>query len=104
MSKECCSTEDGEKIKKQAIHHNHDHNDDDGHDHGSSDKTTFQMFFPAIISLALLLLGIGMDHFFPQDWFKGWVRIGLFLAAYIPVGLPVLKEAFESIIKGDVFS
>ncbi|MCX8534078.1 heavy metal translocating P-type ATPase [Chryseobacterium luquanense] len=109
MSKECCSTEDGEKIKKQAIHHandghNHDHGDDDEHNHGSSDKTTFQMFFPAIISLMLLLFGIGMDHFFPQDWFIGWVRIVWFAAAYVPVGLPVLKEAFESIIKGDVFS
>ncbi|MCX8523271.1 heavy metal translocating P-type ATPase [Chryseobacterium formosus] len=103
MSKECCSN-DGENIKKQAIHHNNDHNDDDGHDHGSSDKTTFQMFLPGIISLVLLLLGIGMDHFFPQNWFKDWVRIVWYGAAYFLVGLPVLKEAFESITKGDVFS
>lgn len=27
-----------------------------------------------------------------------------YLVAYIPVGLPVLKEAYESITKGDVFS
>src|SRR5690606_13637139 len=27
-----------------------------------------------------------------------------YAAAYLPVGLPVLKEAFESIRKGDVFS
>jgi Cd2+/Zn2+-exporting ATPase len=27
-----------------------------------------------------------------------------FLAAYIPVGFPVLKDAYKSIIKGDVFS
>ncbi|HEX7870310.1 MAG TPA: HAD-IC family P-type ATPase, partial [Chryseobacterium sp.] len=109
MSKECCSSEDEKNIKNKEVHHNHDghdhdHNEDDGHNHGSSEQTPFQMFFPAIISLALLLLGIGMDHFFPQDWFKDWVRIVWYGAAYFPVGLPVLKEAFESIMKGDVFS
>jgi Cd2+/Zn2+-exporting ATPase len=34
----------------------------------------------------------------------GWIRIAWFCVAYIPVGLPVLKEAFESITKGEVFS
>ena len=27
-----------------------------------------------------------------------------YIMAYLPVGIPVLKEAYESIIKGDVFS
>src|SRR5690606_37954385 len=62
------------------------------------------MFLPAIISLVLLLAGIAMDHWFPQQWFTAWVRIVWYLAAYAPVGLPVLKEAIESIRKGDLFS
>ena len=33
--------------------HNHEHSDDDGHNHGSTDKSTFQMFLPAIISFVL---------------------------------------------------
>lgn len=102
-----------EKLQEKHSHdreHNHseddghDHDHDHDHDHSSSDKSTFQMFLPAIISLTVLLAGIATDHFIPQDWFAGWIRIAWYAAAYIPVGLPVLKEAFESIGKGDVFS
>jgi Cd2+/Zn2+-exporting ATPase len=32
------------------------------------------------------------------------VRITWYVAAYVPVGFPVLKEAFESITKGEIFS
>ena len=85
------------------------HNDNDGHDHGhdhehNADGGLFKMFLPAIISFVLLLIGIGLDHYFPQNWFSGYVRIAWYVIAYLPVGLPVLKEAYESIIKGDVFS
>ncbi len=34
----------------------------------------------------------------------GWVRIGLYFFAYLPVGLPVIKDASISISKGEVFS
>lgn len=111
----CCSPQEekidknANKLLKEEKHssedgHSHGHSDDDGHDHGSTDKTTFEMFLPAIISLTILLAGIGMDNFLPQQWFTGWVRIVWYAAAYAPVGLPVLKEAYESIMKGDVFS
>ncbi|QNS40600.1 cadmium-translocating P-type ATPase [Chryseobacterium manosquense] len=91
----CCSTENN---KSET------HSDDDGHDHNDGEKNTFQMFLPAIVSLVILLIGIVLDNFFPQEWFKGWVRIVWYGVAYLPVGLPVLKEAFESIKQGDVFS
>ncbi len=93
----CCSSKKGKPEK---------HSDDDGHDHDhdNSDKTTFQMFLPAIVSFFVLLAGIVIDNFILQGWFKDWVRIIWYAVAYIPVGLPVLKEAYESIIKGDVFS
>lgn len=109
MSKICCSTDETpqdfqKKEHKHEHNHSHNHNDDDGHDHGSSDKSTFQMFLPSIISLVLLLIGITFDNFIKVDWFTGWVRLVWYVAAYIPVGFPVLKEAFESIAKGDVFS
>lgn len=112
----CCTQE--EKIYTQAgakelvkghhknDGHNHDHSDDDGHDHSHSGDTdnVFKMFLPAIISLALLLAGIAMDNGFPQTWFTDWVRIIWYVVAYAPVGLPVLKEAVESIRKGEIFS
>ncbi|WP_017497603.1 heavy metal translocating P-type ATPase [Flavobacterium sp. WG21] len=102
-----------EKIKKNKINQpgsccSHDepvHSDDDGHDHGhSADSGWFRMFLPAIISFVLLLIGIGFDQYFEQNWFSGPVRIAWYLIAYLPVGFPVLKEAYESIRKGDVFS
>ncbi|OIV41101.1 heavy metal translocating P-type ATPase [Flavobacterium johnsoniae] len=85
------------------------HSENDGHDHGhdhehGAEGSLFRMFLPSIISLVLLLIGIGLDNYFPQDWFSGYVRIAWYGIAYLPVGLPVLREAYESIVKGDVFS
>lgn len=109
----CCSVQETKidhdanirlKEKKPQVTHDHDHTDDDGHNHDHTDKTPFQLFLPSLISLLLLLAGIAMDYFFPQQWFTGWVRIIWYVAAYIPVGIPVLKEALISIGKGDVFS
>ncbi len=96
----CCTLE--EKINKKTEHHS----DDDGHDHDHSntEKSTFQMFLPAIISFVLLMIAIGFDNYFTQSWFTGYVRIAWYIFAYIPVGLPVVKEAFESIRKGEIFS
>jgi len=85
--------------------HDHDHEESDGHDHsGGENNSTIKMFLPAIISLVLLLIAIAFDNWIPQIWFTGWVRIVWYIAAYLPVGLPVLKEAVESIGKGEIFS
>ncbi len=87
--------------------HNHEeeHSDDDRHDHsGGENQSIFQLFLPAIISFSLLMMGILLDYYFKSEWFTGWIRIALYVLAYIPVGLPVIKEAFESIGKGEIFS
>nr|WP_057936901.1 heavy metal translocating P-type ATPase [Algoriphagus resistens] len=97
--KDCCAIEEKENHQ--------DHPPDDGHDHAHSvvERNRMLKFFaPAIFSFVVMILGLGLDHFFPQDWFKGYLRFGWYLAAYIPVGFPVLKEAFKSILKGDLFS
>src|SRR5690606_14909413 len=75
--------------------------DDDGHDHSHSGGTVgvFKMFQPALISLVLLLAGIAMDSWFTQTWFTDWVRLIWYVVAYIPVGLPVIKKAIQSIRK-----
>lgn len=112
----CCTQEEKiyskagakELLKEGHSHddgHDHDHEEGDGHDHsGSENSSTFKMFLPAIISLALLLTAIAFDNWILQTWFTGWVRIIWYMAAYLPVGLPVLKEAVESIGKGEIFS
>lgn len=93
---ECCTT----KPKKEHNHEGHDHD----HSHEVQDKSTLQLFLPAIISFVLLLIGITFDNFIENNWFNDWVRFVWYLIAYVPVGIPVLKEAYESIVKGDVFS
>ncbi|MCU0340714.1 MAG: cadmium-translocating P-type ATPase, partial [Spirosomaceae bacterium] len=81
-----------------------EHPDDDGHDHSGGSDSTFQMFLPSIISLALLLLAISFDNWIPQTWFSGWVRVVWYVVAYAPVGFPVIKEAIQAIGKGEIFS
>ena len=76
---------------------------EDEHEHTVS-ESTFRMFIPAIISLVLLLIAIAFDNYFTQSWFTGWIRIAWYVIAYIPVGFPVIKEAFVSITKGEIFS
>lgn len=95
---DCCTTE--QKINKTV----EQHSDSDGHNHDNSDKSTFQMFLPAIISFVLLIIAISLDNYINQDWFKGYFRLGWYITAYLPVGFPVIKEAVESIIKKDIFS
>ena len=97
---ECCST----KPEKEP-HHEHDHEEHNhDHSHDTGDQSVLQMFLPAIISFALMLGGIILDYYIKPDWFTGWIRPVWYLIAYIPVGWPVLKEAYQSIIHGDVFS
>ncbi|HTO15513.1 MAG TPA: heavy metal translocating P-type ATPase [Edaphocola sp.] len=103
----CCQLE--EKInlkdedinkKKQQKGHNHDHNHEDDLVTGN----LFKLFIPAIISLVLLLSAATFDYWLPNTWFQSWIKILWYILAYIPVGFPVLKEAVESIQKGDWFS
>ncbi|TYP94144.1 Cd2+/Zn2+-exporting ATPase [Sphingobacterium allocomposti] len=63
-----------------------------------------RLFAPAILSLLLLLSGLAFDNWVPQPWFVGWTRLAWYILAYLPVGLPVLRDAGISIGKGDVFS
>ena len=96
--------EAGDSAIDDHDNHEDEHSNDDGHNHSSGEQTIFQMFSPPIVSFVLLLIAIGLDIYFPQSWFAGWVRIVWYVIAYLPVGFPVLKEAFESITKGEIFS
>lgn len=97
ISKEtgCCSLDNDPEN-----HVGHDHE----HDHSNGSEGTFRMFLPSIISSVILVIALLFDNYFPQSWFSGWIRIAWYVVAYIPVGFPVLQEAFQSIRKGDIFS
>ncbi|NML57997.1 heavy metal translocating P-type ATPase [Chryseobacterium cheonjiense] len=99
---ECCSTKPKQEHKHKHEHKGHDH--DHEHSHDTENKSVLRMFLPAMFSFTILVVGIALDHLIKPEWFTGSIRFIWYLAAYIPVGLPVLKEAFESIKSGDVFS
>ena len=80
-----------------------EHTHDDGHNHDHSDSSSFGTYIPAIISFTMLIIGIGLDYF-DVSFFKDWVRIAWYSIAYLPVGFPVVKEGWNSIKKGDVFT
>ncbi|MDP1815540.1 MAG: heavy metal translocating P-type ATPase [Leadbetterella sp.] len=112
----CCSEEEKiykiaetsikNSVKKDACCSSDHTEDEHAHDHNHSEASTssFKMFLPAIVSLVLLLIAIALDNYIPQTWFTGWIRILVYAAAYLPVGFPVLKEALQSILKGEIFS
>jgi Cd2+/Zn2+-exporting ATPase len=99
----CCSLE--EKIDRKSpppiVHSNDGHNH--SHNHSHDNKVTWKVYLPAIISFVLLISGIALDYF-DIVFFKGWVRVVWYAVAYIPVGFPVLKEAFEALKKGEIFT
>ncbi len=107
----CCTLEENvnHKTNKQtrccSTHNEPEHSHDGGHDHGENGQLAIgRMFLAPIISLCLLLVAILIDNYFTRTWFTGWIRIFWYVAAYVPVGIPVLKEALGSIRKGEVFS
>ncbi|MDO8367371.1 MAG: heavy metal translocating P-type ATPase [Saprospiraceae bacterium] len=102
----CCTLE--EKIQvKSGPPQLQPHSDDDGHDHdheGDATHSLWREYLPAIVSFVLLLSGISLEYWLKAGWFTGWIRVVWYLAAYLPVGLPVLKEAIGAIRKGEVFT
>ncbi|WP_421828454.1 heavy metal translocating P-type ATPase [Larkinella sp.] len=105
-----------------AKHHDHSHDDGHTHDHDELDldetesseetigseksKSIFsrlEEYMPVIISFLLLLGGIVLDHYVPDRFRDPW-RFFWYLAAYWPVGRPVLRRAGMRILKGDVFT
>ncbi|WP_010178190.1 heavy metal translocating P-type ATPase [Aquimarina agarilytica] len=86
--------------------HSGEHSHDDGHNHSSppDEVSNLKTYIPAIFSFVMLIIGIAVDYFDALPFFKGWVRIVWYTVAYIPVGLPVIKEGLKSIRNGDFFT
>lgn len=98
MSDHCCSIEEKPKNK------NHDDHDGHDHSHDEIEGSLTKLFAPAIISFVLLAIGLALQYWLKPTWFTEIPKIILYTLAYIPVGFPVLKEAWFSIIKGSFFS
>lgn len=83
----------------QASHtHNHDH---EHHNHAHGAKA----FLVPAVSLVMLLAGLLMSHFGMVPFATNrWIELGWYIVAFLPVGLPVMKEAAEGIAAHDYFS
>ncbi|MBK8554990.1 MAG: heavy metal translocating P-type ATPase [Lewinellaceae bacterium] len=106
----CCSLQEKIYVKADAARLIHprpeSHSEDDGHDHGHDDDhdSGWKIYLPVAISLMLLLTGVALDNWLKPAWFSGWLRFVWFGSAYLPVALPVMKEAFEAMRKGSIFN
>lgn len=97
----CCSLE--EKIDAKTGHP-HSHDEGHNHDHNEESGAVWKEYLPAIISFVFLMSGLAFDYFIKPDFFKNYVRLAWYIVAYIPVGIPVMKDAVRSISKGAFFS
>lgn len=93
----CCTLED--KIYAKA-----EENSDQGQDHDHEEESAWKEYLPAIVSFIVLISGIILDNFVKPEFFKNYVRLIWYIVAYIPVGIPVIKDAVNSIAKGSFFS
>lgn len=104
----CCSLEEKIDAKtpppllkaEHSEHEGHDHSHDHSHSHSLDG---WKAYLPAIISFILLIVGIILDYF-DVAFFKEWIRVAWYVAAYIPVGFPVIKEAILALSKREVFT
>ena len=97
----CCSLE--EKINTNT-EHTHSDNDGHNHSHDSNEESLLKQYLPAIVSFVFLVSGLVFDYFIKPSFFQGYVRLAWYIVAYIPVGIPVIKDAIKSISKGAFFS
>lgn len=95
----CCSLED--KINSKT---EHSHSHEDGHDHDHEGEAQWKEYLPAMISFVFLVSGLVFDYFINPSFFRDYVRLAWYIVAYIPVGIPVMKDAVKSISKGAFFS
>lgn len=96
---DCCSHES--KTHQHSTHEDDEQEHEHSHDFSIS---SFKIWLPIIISAFILLLTLVLEKYFQLPWMQGWIRFCFYALAFLPVGLPVLKEAFFSIKKGAVFS
>ncbi|MCB0471785.1 MAG: heavy metal translocating P-type ATPase, partial [Flavobacteriaceae bacterium] len=97
----CCSLEEkiDAKTPPSIVREIEEHHKEDGHDHSHDleEGWGWKAYLPAIISLILLLSGLAIEHLLEAAFFQDWIKIVWYTLAYIPVGLPVIKEAWEAL-------
>lgn len=87
-----CAVEN--KVREHKQRHTHEH-----------EETNMKAaIIRAVISFALLVAGLLFSAFKVQFFDNRWVELAWYLAAYLPVAVPVIREAWEATLKKDIFS
>ena len=106
----CCTQEEkiDSKTPPAIAPRKEKHHADDGHDHShghSHDgEAGWKSYLPAAVSLILLLSGLVIEYVYAAPFFTEQIKLIWYIAAYLPVGLPVIKEAWEALRRGEVFT
>ena len=105
----CCSLE--EKVYQNAgakdlieLKQRHSEVDVQKHEEQKKSESDWKQYLPASISFVLLITGLVFDYFIKPAFFHNYVRLVWYIVAYIPVGIPVIKDAIKSISRGAFFS
>lgn len=83
----CCSAEPSQGTKEEK-----------------KEKSFLFKYWQPLTSFILLAGGLAMDYLLDSPGFEGAFRLSWYIAAYLPVGLPVLKQGAILSLKGDVFT
>jgi Cd2+/Zn2+-exporting ATPase len=106
MAKECCGTDEKERLKKvveKQRENEQDHEEGDEHDHGEEGSDSWKSHWPLLASLAILLVmlvlefGFKFNPEFPAD-------IIIYAIAYLLAGYNVLLLAFRKAKRFDFFN
>lgn len=69
-----------------------------------AETSIFHEYWKVMISLLLLIGGMIMNAMDLAFFREGYFALGWYVLAYLPVGIPVMKEAWESIREKEFFS
>lgn len=83
--------------------HNHGHNHEHAHNHEHGAEG-WKAFIAPAISFAMLIAGVMMSYFHFSLFNYQGVELAWYLCAFLPVGLPVVREAWEGILAKDFFN
>lgn len=105
----------GESSQNHSNRHGHDHDSHAGmhshshahthtHDHHSHEEGGIKTYLSMGLSASLLVSGIILEHYSDFMSESLWIKPLWFFCAFIFVGFPVVKEAFEGVVKKDYFN
>ncbi|WP_316814941.1 heavy metal translocating P-type ATPase [Pedobacter nyackensis] len=109
LHKDCCSV-DEINGKALQVNHNHSagnhteqHSDDDGHNHGAEEPSSWLSHWPLLTSLAVVIVMMVLEYGF-HTTFNTVTQLIIFVPAYFLAGYNVLNLAIRKALRFDFFN